>query len=89
MGHRQLDSWTAKAAINGPKAGPAKPLAAHDDTAYGALSIEKRSVAEAPPVASTGPPNKPCMNRKTMKPAKVSTVAAPMVIITKRNKELR
>lgn len=52
VSQRQVDSATAKAAIIDPRAGPTKPLADHADTTQATLTMDKRSVAESPPVAS-------------------------------------
>ena len=56
---RQVLSVTEKPDKSGPRAGPAKAAVVQNVRPYGILWKPRISAADAPPVASTGPPRKP------------------------------
>ena len=86
--HRQLLSGIEKPLKTGPKAGPPYAKKDHAEIAYGTLLKGKISAAEAAPVASTGPPKNPWINRMTMNPGKFDTPDPIAVMIMKRKKEI-
>jgi hypothetical protein len=70
-------------------AGPISVAHPQNVSPYGILGKERISAAEAPPVARTGPPRKPCRKRRTTRPGKLETREVTAVIIMKREKETK
>src|ERR1700684_635155 len=73
--HRQLFAETANPAIRGPRAGPAHAAQTHQESVYGTYKSEYISWNVAPALARAGLPKNPWRNRKTSRPAKLSTSA--------------
>lgn len=72
---RQLFADTAKPAINGPRAGPPHAENTHQESGNGKYKSEYMSENVAPALARAGLPKNPWRNRKTKRPAKLSTTA--------------
>lgn len=73
--HLQPFAVTANPDNSGPSAGPQYAALTHATSAYGKYSNAYISCRLAAPFAKHGLPKKPCRNRRTSKPAKLSTSA--------------
>jgi hypothetical protein len=87
--HLQELTGTENPDRSGPKAGPARVAHPQKVRPYGSFGNERISPAEAPPVARTGPPNSPWINRKTTNPAKFDTREVTAVITMKSVNEMK
>ena len=80
---RQPFAVTAKPDNRGPREGPQYAAETQKVIAYGSLSREYISCMVAPELARHGEPKKPCRNRRTSRPAKLSTSAVGSDRMTK------
>jgi hypothetical protein len=87
--HLQELNGTENPDSNGPRAGPAKAATPQNARPYGILGNDRRSPAEAPPVARTGPPRTPWIKRRTTSPGKFETRHVTAVMMMKSVKDAK
>lgn len=87
--HRQELNGTEYPESNGPRAGPAKAATPQNARPYGILGNDRRSPAEAPPVARTGPPRTPWIKRRLTNPGKFETRHVIAVMMMKSVKDVK